>query len=388
MIKISNENMRLLWLETNFLLNKKDEKLDVLQIIKNLGFVQLDSIQNVTRAQHHILWSRNNAYKEPMLETLLEQKGSIFEHFTHDASVLPLEYYPMWQGHFSRTKERLDKSKYYKELLDEKSKNNIISRIKNEGALHSKDFDSKVIGEKKMWSRSVHKTTLDYMWYCGILSTAYRKNFRKYYELSQNIIPKKLLTKDISPEEQINWLCSQALHRLSIASAKEIKNFWASLSIKEVNTWLKNNKIIEIQWENNEGKFINSYACSDIEKRLKNLKNQKTRIQIINPFDPAIRDRIRLKNIFGFEYKIEIFVPKAKRIWGYYVYPLLEGSSFVGRIELQANRKTKVLNVLNFWCEEAFVWNENEQKKLQVELENFASLIDIHHINWGNEYKQ
>jgi len=384
MIKISNQQKRLLWLKSNGLQNTNSQKLDVLQIIKDLGFVQLDSIQNVTRAHHHILWSRNKKYKEHMLDDLLFEKGNIFEHFTHDASVLPIEFYPMWKGQFARYKEKLDKSKYYKDILDNEGVQDIINRIKNEGALNTKDFRSQVKIEKKMWSRPTHKTTLDYMWYCGVLSTAYRKSFRKYYDLSENIIPADILNKNISENKQINWLCSQALHRMSIASAKEIKNFWDTLSIKEVNSWIKNNKnnLVEIQWENSEGTYIKSFAPLDIENRLKNLKNPSSKIQIINPFDPAIRDRVRLKAIFDFDYKIEIFVPKAKRVWGYYVYPILQGNKFIGRIELQADRKNKQLNVLNFWKEDGIVWSDNQREKLDVELDSFASFVGIKNISW------
>lgn len=384
MIKISNYDIRLLWLNSNGLLNRNNQKLDVLQIIKDLGFVQIDSIQNVSRAHHHILWSRNKKYKENMLDDLLLEKGKIFEHFTHDASLLPIEFYPFWKGHFKRTKERLDNSKYYKDILDEKGIQNIINRIKNEGALHSKDFNSKVKIEKKMWSSSHYKTTLDYMWYCGILTTAYRKSFRKYYELSENIIPPHILNKNVLENEQISWLCTQALNRLSVASAKEIKNFWGSLSIKDVNTWIRNNKdnLVEVEWEDNEGKQIKNFATLDVETRLDNLKSSNSKIQIINPFDPAIRDRIRLKKIFGFEYKIEIFVPKEKRIWGYYVYPILQGNKFIGRIELKADRKAKELNVLNFWKENDIIWNDKLQLKLEEELSSFASLVDIENVKW------
>ena len=376
--------MRQLWLSSHGLQNISNNTLNVLEIIKDLGFVQIDSIQNVTRAQHHILWSRNKKYKEHMLDDLLLQKGKIFEHFTHDASVLPIEFYPFWKGHFKRTQERLDKSKYYKELLDEEGIQDIINRLKNEGALHSKDFTSKAPSDKKMWTRSTHKTTLDYMWYCGVLSTAYRKNFRKYYDLSENIIPPDIKNKNISEAQQIDWLCTQALTRLSVASAKEIKDFWGSLSIKEVNTWLIKNKenLLEIEWENNEGKYIKSFACLDIKDRLENLKNEKNEIQIINPFDPAIRDRKRLKKIFDFDYKIEIFVPKEKRVWGYYVYPILQGNTFIGRIELQANRKDNQLDVLNFWIEDGFTWDKKQQKNLDIELSSFALLVGITKVKW------
>ena len=355
----------------------------MLQIIKDLGFVQLDSIQNVTRAHHHILWSRHSDYKEYMLDELLANKGSIFEHFTHDASVLPVEFYSVWKVQFQNIKNKIDKSKYYKDILDIDSRQNIINTLNQKGALSIKEFEDTTANKQPMWSKSVHKTTLDYMWYCGVLSTAYRQSFRKYYDLSTSIIPEDILSQEIGKDEQIDWLCKGALHRMSVASAKEIKNFWDALNTQEVNAWVKENEedLIEVQWENNEGKYIKSFASLDIENRLNNLK-PSTQMQIINPFDPTIRDRIRLKKIFDFDYKIEIFVPKAKRIWGYYIYPILEGNKFVGRIELQADRKAKMMYVLNFWTEEGIIWGKEQQTKLDKELANLALLIDIRNIKW------
>lgn len=371
--------MRLLWLNSNGLLNTNSTPLDVLQIIKDLGFVQLDTIQNVTRAHHHILWSRNNKYKEHMLDDLLLEKGKIFEHFTHDASILPVEFYPMWKAQFKRSQEKLNMSKYYKDILSEKDRKDIIKRIQNEGALHSQDFKSPNHKEKKMWARTPHKTTLDYMWYSGILTTAYRKNFRKYYDLTENIIPHNILNTQIPQEEQHSWLCTQALNKMGIATAKEIKNFWGVLTTQEVNEWIKDNNksLVEIQWQNNEEKQVKSFAPLNIETRLENFKSSNAKIQIINPFDPAIRDRSRLKAIFDFDYKIEIFVSKEKRKWGYYVYPLLQGDTFIGRIELQTDKKTKQLKVLNFWREDGIDWNEKQEEKLKTELSSFAQLAGL-----------
>ena len=101
-IRISNREARRLWLNLQGLAQAPTKNVDILEIIKKLGFVQLDSIRNVTRAHHHILWSRNQRYREPVIEHLLAKERSIFEHFTHDASVLPMEYYPMWTRQFTR----------------------------------------------------------------------------------------------------------------------------------------------------------------------------------------------------------------------------------------------------------------------------------------------
>ena len=115
------------------------------------------------------------------------------------------------------------------------------------------------------------------------------------------------------------------------------------------------------------------------------LEKDTSKIQIINPFDPTIRDRQRLKSIFDFDYKIEIFVPKEKRVWGYYVYPLLQGNKFIGRVELKADRKAKQLNVLNFWKEADTTWNDKQQQKLDLELEDLAQLAACKRVSWLNQ---
>ena len=107
------------------------------------------------------------------------------------------------------------------------------------------------------------------------------------------------------------------------------------------------------------------------------------RLRILNPFDPLIRDRKRLARLFGFEYTVEMFVPAAKRKWGYYVYPLLEGDRFVGRCETKADRKAGVLNVLNVWTEPGVVWTSARAAKFDAELVRLAKLAGTEKIRWA-----
>lgn len=205
-LKIGNRDARRLWLSSHGLATAPTGGLDVLEIIKKLGFVQLDTIQNVARAHHHILWSRNQSYREPLLDKLLGQERSIFEHFTHDASVLPMEYYPMWKRQFRRLGNQARRSKYYRGSLDEMDLAAIKERIATEGPLSTHAFDSKLIKKKGMWARPPHKKALDYMWYAGELSTSHREKFRKFYDLSTRVIPSDQYGQDHSDEHQINWL--------------------------------------------------------------------------------------------------------------------------------------------------------------------------------------
>jgi len=383
-LRINNRDMRRLWLDTNGLATHRTEPLNLIQIIKKLGFVQLDSIQNVSRAHHHILWSRHEDYREPMLDELLRSKQDIFEHFTHDASVLPMEFYPMWQRKFHKVKHKTDRSKYYEDLKNNPWKDEVKSRITTEGPLSTRDFGSKIEGEKKMWSRPPHKQVLDYLWYVGELATSHRENFQKFYDLPERVIPENIRAQTFSDEEQLDWLCHAALSRLAVGSLKEIKNFWEVKDVQEVKVWVEQNpdKIIPVEWEADGGSYIKSFALNDIEERLQAAAPASSRMRIINPFDPAVRDRVRLKNIFGLDYKIEIFVPAAKRQWGYYVYLLLEGERFVGRIEVKADRKAGHLNVINFWPEAGVKWGAGRQKKLDRELLKFAKLVNIDTVIW------
>lgn len=382
-LEISNKEIRKLWLNTMGLATTPTGSLDVLQIIKDLGFVQLDTIQNVSRAHHHILWSRNQNYREHMFDELLSAKGNIFEHFTHDASVIPVDFYPMWTRQFGRLKKGIDNySKKYQEMLALADIKSIKSRITNEGALSTAAFSTKRPEGNKMWSRPPHKIALDYMWYAGELATSHRDKFKKFYDLSERVIPSHILDQSHNDNDQINWLCEAALDRLSFATLKEVQKFWQATDLSEVKDWHSNQKsLIPIKWQTEEGNWIEAIARHDIEERINALSKPTSRLRIINPFDPAIRDRTRLKQLFGFDYKIEIFVPASKRKWGYYVYPLLEEDRFVGRIELKADRKKGQLNVINFWPETGVKWGSTRFDKLENELGRLASLANLTQVN-------
>lgn len=378
-LKISNRDARRLWLDAQGLSRAPIGPLDVLQIIRDLGFVQLDTIQNVMRAHHHILWSRNQNYREPMLNHLLKNDRSVFEHFTHDASVLPMEFYPYWQRQFRRKEARIRKAGWYKSMLNKSGRAGIRDRIEREGPLSTHAFDTKVAGKKEMWARPPHKLALDYMWYAGELSTAHRDGFTKYYDLTERVVPDHLRQEERGDREQLDWLCAQAMDRLGFGTVGDIKRFWDAAEMAEVKQWVeaRGDRLMEVSIQTADKGWVPALAPVSIEQRLSDTPAPTSRLRLLNPFDPVIRDRNRLMRLFGFDYRIEIFVPEAKRIWGYYVYPLLEGDRFVGRIELKANRKSGVLTVHNFWPEPGVKWTDARQGKLEAELERLRRFVGL-----------
>lgn len=376
--EIRNRDARRLWLHGQGLSATPTGPLDLAALIRDLGFVQLDSIRVVARAHDHIIWSRNQNYREPMLDSLMRKERGIFEHFTHDASIIPMEFYPMWRRQFRRMEEKVRGWEWHRGMLDKDERAGIIERIRTEGPLSTKAFDTKVAGPREMWRRPPHKLALDYMWYAGDLSTSHRENFTKFYDLTERVIPDHHREDEPPENEQIDWLCQNALDRLGFGSEGDIQRFWAAADLAEVKDWARRQKhLVPVRIEGVDGRWTNALGPADIESRLAKAPPPTSRLRILNPFDPVIRDRGRLERLFGVDYRIEIFVPAAKRVWGYYVYPLLEGDRFVGRLEAKADRAAGTLTVDRLWVEQGVVWTRARATKLEAELTRFARLAGV-----------
>ena len=385
-LQISNKQARWLWLHSQGLGTAPTGPLDVYDIIHKLGFVQLDTIQVVSRAHHHILWSRNNNYREKMLNPLLAKERKIFEHFTHDASVIPMDFLPAWQRQFRRMQKTA--IRWHGDLANDPLLGEVKSRIRNEGALSTHAFDTKIEGPKEMWTRPPHKRALDYMWMIGDLATCFRKDFTKFYNLPERVFPQHLRDRQMSEQDEMDWLMRQAVDRIALGTPGEIQRFWDASSAKETKEWLGGANLVPVDVQNADRTTTRCFAAPDIEGRLANLSAPSSRLRILNPFDPVTRDRDRLERLFGFEYRIEMFVPAAKRVWGYYVYPILEGERFVGRIEVKANRAQSALKVLNFWPESKVKWTASRYEKLDAELARLGRFVSCPNILWSTPRTQ
>jgi len=377
-LEVSNRSARWLWLQVNGLAQAPTGPVDVIRMIQDLGFVQIDTVRNVTRAHHHILWSRNQNYREGMLWPLLEQR-QLFEHFTHDASLIPKDVLPYWRRQFQRLGEKAARSAWFQSGLGREEVAKIRKRIEAEGPLSTHAFDSGARGDE-MWARPPHKKALDQMWYAGELATSHRKNFVKFYDLGERVFPASL-HEALDDGQAIDKLHKSAVDKLMMATPGEIQRFWDATTAGEVRNWMARAELVPLRVQGADGEWRDGWGAPDIESRLDQLTPPVKRLRVLNPFDPSIRDRTRLKRLFGFEYRNEMFVPKAKRRWGYYVYPLLEGDRFVGRVELKADRAKGWMLVTGFWPEPGVQWTERRREKLFRELQRFARLAGVFEVD-------
>ncbi len=379
LLRIHNRDARRLFLSAQTLAATPTGPLDLDQLIRDLGFVQLDTIQVVARAHHHILWSRNQNYREPMLDRHMAEHRRVFEHFTHDASVIPMDFYPMWQRQFRRLEATLRRRGWHVDDAGEASHEVVRRRIQTDGPLSTKDFSAAERGKSDMWSLPPHKRALEYLWYAGELATSHRKNFVKFYDLTERVIPTDVRSQSVTDEVQINWLCVAALDRISFGTEGDIQRFWDAVDSSEARAWADRNRkhLVSVEVEGADRVWRKALAPADIESRLAEAPSPTSRLRIINPFDPVIRDRARLERLFGFDYRVEMFVPAKQRRWGYYVYPLLEGDRFVGRIEVKADRRAGTLTVLKLWPEPKVAWTPAREARLQSELGRLARFVGV-----------
>ncbi|ARQ57154.1 MULTISPECIES: winged helix-turn-helix domain-containing protein [Rhizobium] len=366
--------------------NRALTKQGLLQLIHELGFVQVDSIQTVERAHHQILFSRNQTYRREHLTALLEKERALFEHWTHDASILPSAFFVYWKHKFRhQEKVLIERWRKWRGEGFEAAFEETYERVRREGAMLARDVKADGHVSGGWWNWHPNKTALEYFWHTGKLAIAGRSNFQKIYDLTERVIPAEFREQEVGREDFVDWACRSALTRLGFATHGEISAFWNLVSPEEAKAWVSahRDELTEVLIEPATGdKARASWAFADFFSTLDSHPDAPPRIRVLSPFDPMIRDRNRTERLFGFFYRIEVFVPEPKREYGYYVFPLLEGDRLVGRIDMKADRKKSTLDVRRLWLEPGVKPSAGRLERLEAELDRVARFAGVEKVVW------
>ena len=394
-LHLSDKDVRrlLLYLHGLSLLTRKNlTPLGLLAMVDQLGFVQVDSINTIERAHHMILFARNPTYRQGLLAHLIEGERTLFENWTHDAAIIPMKFYPYWKPRFEREQERLRGAwRRHRGDAFEAQVEQVLSQIHADGPILARHLGN---GERKgppgWWNWHPSKTALEYLWRCGTLAITRRDGFQKVYDLAERVIPAAVRDVQLSKDTVVDWACRSALERLGVATAREIAGFWAAVSATEAQTWCKRhleNGVVQVRVECADGSPARlMFARGDLVDLLKVIPPPPRRLRFLNPFDPLIRDRLRTRRMFNFDYRIEVFVPAAQRHHGYYVLPILEGDRFIGRIDMKHQRQTGQLQVTGLWLEEGQQFTRGRQQDLATALERLRQFTGADVVAFENGY--
>lgn len=355
-------------------------------MVRRLGFVQVDPVSAVERAQHHILFTRNPRYRQAQLTRLLEHDRKLFENWTHDAAILPIESYPYWQHYCARAKNFDAHPGYrrYFSFVTPKDLALVRRRIRKEGGLRPRDVGGRKVGwwDKEYYPKpSAAKVTMEYLWRTGELAVTRRDGREKVYDLAERVIPADVLRQKVTRKQYVDWICMEALERLGAAGATQVARFFDAVSPKETETWCRRNlgkQLIEIEVACADGTIAGPfYATASFPETLGKLPAAPRGMRLLNPFDPLIHDRKRLARVFGFEYALEMYVPAKKRKYGYYVMPILEGTRLTGRLDARVDRKRDALDLLGLWWEPGVEPTKARKDRLDRELHKLARFVGV-----------
>ena len=351
---------------------------DLAALIDRIGFVQIDSINTVERAHHMILWSRRQTYRPEALKRLHERDRAVWEHWTHDASILPIHLHHWWRHHFARRQARMQKNwaNWFRPGYEPQFEA-LLRRIEAEGPVSTSDVgEGEARGSGGWWDWNPSKTALEWLWHTGKLAVTRRDGFQKVYDLSERVIPPA--HRGNVPQEalMVDWACNAALDRLGFADPAELRGYWALITPAEAKAWalqaVTRGEVVEIEVEGAAGQRKRALARPGIAQMAAAAPEPVSRLRILSPFDPALRNRDRAEFLFGFHYRIEVFVPEPRRTYGYYVFPVLEGDRLVGRIDVKAFRDAQALRVKAFWPEAGVSVGAGRRQRLEAELARLA----------------
>jgi uncharacterized protein len=335
--------------------------------VQHLGYVQIDTINVIERCHHHILWTRIPEYRRADLRQAQSVDKSIFEYWTH-----ALSYVPTRDFRFFMPDMKLHRREGHKWFATVKPADlrKVLRLIRKDGALTIRDIDDDVLVDKEhLWaSRKPSKRALQLAFYTGVVTISERNGMLKTYELMQRHFgwdkpPKSASTKQVS-----NYLLDRALRAQGIVSLDSICHLDApgKAAIRRlIEARIRRKELAPVALEG-AGKQEHWARPETLETG----GPASEMVHILSPFDPLIIQRKRTELFFGYGHRFEAYVPKEKRVFGYFALPVLVGDDIVAAIDLKTDRKRREL-LLQQWSWIGKRPRKDLKRRIEEELHRF-----------------
>ncbi|NPT45196.1 hypothetical protein GNZ12_28505 [Paraburkholderia sp. 1N] len=333
---------------------RKAVKADVLDAIRRMAQLQIDTIHVVARSPYLVLFSRLGAYPQQWLDEHLAE-GKLFEYWSHEACFVPTEDYGLLRHRM------LDPSgmgwKYAAEWHKKHRKDidKLLAHIRATGPVRSADFAREAGKGNGWWDWKPEKRHLEVLFAIGQLMVAERRNFHRVYDLTERVLPDWDDARDLPPRETVT---EEALRRtcrvLGIVRADWVADYYRLPRRPyrdELRALADQGELIPVQVEGwKQDTFVHHEFAPMIDDAATG-KLASTVTTVLSPFDPVVWDRKRAAALFDFDYVIECYTPAAKRKYGYFVLPLLSRGRLVGRVDAKAHRTTGVFELKSLHIE-------------------------------------
>ncbi|MFD2033583.1 winged helix-turn-helix domain-containing protein [Belliella marina] len=336
----------------------------VLAALEHLGYIQIDTLSIVERAHHHTFWTRIPDYQIGYLDQLAEER-KVFEYWFHAASYLPIRdfrYALPQMLLFKRGEAR------YFNNVDPKSLSYVKDRIRLDGPQKARDFISTGKKPGSWWDWKPTKVALEKLFMQGDLMVSGRSGMEKIYDLTERVLPSTVNTTEPSPLEFAEYLVETHLRAYGATTVKQIIHLKTGKSLRKdvefvLQTMLEAKKVQQVNIDGMPPIFV-------LQALLDNtIKKPSPNIRLLSPFDNSVIHRERVEQLFDFAFRLECYIPKEKRQYGYFCLPILFGDVFIGRVDCKAHRKEGQFELIHLHI-------ENKHLEVASWLEPFVQAVE------------
>ena len=325
--------------------------------VEHLGYVQIDTINVIERCHHQILYTRIPGYRRDHLRQAQTIDKTVFEYWTHALSYLPTRDMCFYIG---AMKQHWQSRSTWFGAMKKEDMRRVLARIRTHGPLTIRDIDDDVLVEKAhAWaSRKPSKRALQLAFYRGVLTVSQRTGMLKTYELMNRHFGWTRPPKPASERELLDYLLDRALRSqgvVSVDSACYLDAPRKPVMRRLIESRLRRKELVPVELEG--AGTLQHWARPEALDATFDTAHEN--VHILSPFDPLIHQRKRLHLFFGYEHRFEAYVPKDKRLFGYFAQPVLVGDEVVAVVDLKTDRERQKL-LMQRWS-----WVSNRSRRLR-----------------------
>ena len=336
----------------------------VLALVERLGSLQFDPVDLAGRSHEIVCHARIDGFEPRWVDELLYAKvpahRALVEQYNGVLVIVPTSELPYYRRPADRRRERYWRDGTYKRLKP--WADTIMQRITNEGALSSADFGPSKSVEWSWGKTPAYRAALEMLQLAGLLHLARREGSRRWFDLAERLIPRNVLERRVSEEEQIEHTFLARHRDLGLASANGVwvQNDWPLKRKELVQRLVGRGALLEIEiaglpgvWRVPGPERFALEAAMRATAGTRPSAADPNAVTLLSPLDPLIHDRKRLEALYNFHYRWEIYTPERKRIFGPYAMPIHAGDQIVGRIQLHRDARVNgaSLSVDDLWWE-------------------------------------
>ncbi|MGH3887545.1 MAG: winged helix-turn-helix domain-containing protein [Pseudonocardiaceae bacterium] len=358
----------------------------LLRVLGRIRLLQLDSVNVLSRAHYLPVFSRLGPYPKELLDgaawaSTVRRPRLLVEYWAHEASLVPVPDWPLlhsgakkpgwWQGYGSLAAQAPELVSAVLETVRERGP-------VGAGTLERELGDGARRGPGSWWNRTDTKRICEWLFGIGELTTGARRGFERLYDLPERVLPPEVLGHQVGAEEGARELISRAGAALGVATEADLRDYYRLRPERSRQAVAELVEAGELQPVVVRGWRAQAYRHRDART-----PGRITGTALLCPFDPLIWDRARTERLFGFHYRIEIYVPEHRRCHGYYVFPFMLDGELVARVDLKADRAAGVLRVPGAFAEPGIADTSRVAAELTTALREMAQWLELDGIAMG-----